>query len=321
MGLSDWFFKGENRKTRLIYETVFLFFNLFIILALGSKFFLRDTTGIFGFLDSPTGEMRANSGIRMNILCIGVDSVDGTHRTDAILLIGLKLPSGKISIASIPRDTQVVIEGRSRKINEIYARYGIEMLRMLVEELMEIRIARFVKVDFDGFKNVINALGGIDLHIDHPMNYDDNWGNLHIHFSRGPAHLDGQKALEYVRYRGDADADLGRIKRQRDFISAVLKKVHSPEFVLRLPEILREIFLHISTDFDFPEVLQLAKEFNGRNVSVQSQSLPGEAKYVGKVSYYIPFKDQAISLGGKWFSELTTFEVAASFSARIEPKE
>ena len=312
-----WLLSGEHRKLRFALEILFLLFTLFLLTGLLGKTFWRRPIGQLGL----AGEAMTGSGptanFRINVLCVGVDSVEGTHRTDTILVAGVNVSTGDVHLVSIPRDTRVVIGGTARKINEVYARHGMEMLRMVAEEILEVRIARLVKLDFQGFSNVINAIGGIDLYIDQPMHYDDNWGKLHIHFDKGQTHLDGQKALEYVRFRGGPTADLGRIKRQQRFIAAVLEKLYSPGIVLKIPEILGEVFSHLETDFELPEILDLAQAFRGRTLKIQTESLPGEAKYVEKVSYFIPHHEQAVELGAKWFSDLVSFELSASFTPDV----
>lgn len=285
------------------------------------------------FIRIPTGEISERAGragpepgtdpgmvarpARMNVLCLGVDSVEGTHRTDTILVVGIDPNERRVTVLSIPRDTRALVNGSAHKINEMYARYGELSLRGMIEELLEINIDRFVLVDFNGFINTIDLLGGIDLLIEQPMNYDDNWGNVHIHFKPGQTHLDGKKALEYVRFRADSAADLGRIKRQQRFISAILEKVISPAIIVSLPKIIREVYGHIRTDLRIAEILDLAYALKDGKVSIQTMSLPGDARYIDKVSYYLPFKEEAVAIGGKHFAILSLLDLEAPFEHRI----
>ena len=75
----------------------------------------------------------------------------------------------------------------------------------------------YAQLDYGGFKKMIDLLGGVPVIVDEPMHYDDNWGKLHIHFEPGKHFLNGQKALEYVRYRG-LSGDFGRVLRQQEFL-------------------------------------------------------------------------------------------------------
>jgi len=147
------------------------------------------------------------------------------------------------------------------------------------------------------------------------MNYDDNWGKVHIHFNAGKNHLDGRQALNYVRFRADAAADLGRIKRQQKFIKILLEKVMTPGIVVKLPQIVSQVFKHIQTDFSLAEIIALIKAFEGMKVEFRNNSLPGEARYVDKISFFMPYQDEAAAIGSAQFSDLAAIELVASFSS------
>lgn len=301
-----------------VLEILFLIFNLVFIAGVGKKWLFLKVPPAFAPMARVVGAPVAKTSGRLNVLCFGLDSVDGTHRTDTILLISLLPTTGEVNIVSIPRDTRVVVDGQGRKINEIVARHGIQALRSLVEDLFEIRVDRYVKVDFQGFVRLIDLVGGLDLLIEHAMNYDDNYGKLHIHFNPGQTHLDGQKALEYVRFRGDAAADLGRIKRQQRFLTALLEKIKSPGIVVKLPDLVSEAWKFIETDFALAEALELLVGLRGEKLKTTAQSLPGEARYVDKISFYLPYKDQAVALGNKQFADLCTLDLDATYTRTMD---
>ena len=314
------FFGNGIRRQRfgggsVLLEMGFLLFNLAFLVIVLQKLIWAEPPEKVLVPGAVNETVQSSAGpSRMNILCLGVDSVDGTHRTDTVLLMGIDPASRKLHGVSIPRDTRVLIEGKARKINEIMARHGITALRNLLEELLEIRVDRHVKVDFQGFVKIIDLIGGVDLDIEHAMNYDDFEQDLHIHLPAGPQKLDGKKALEFVRFRSDASADLGRIKRQQKFIAAVLQALKSPEQIMRIPELVREALANIETDLTVAEVVDLARVMLTGPMKVQTESLPGEARYVDKVSYFLPYKDQAVALGARGFSNLSLLDIAASFT-------
>jgi anionic cell wall polymer biosynthesis LytR-Cps2A-Psr (LCP) family protein len=130
-------------------------------------------------------------------------------------------------------------------------------------------------------------------------------------------HLDGRKALNYVRFRADAAADLGRIKRQQKFIRVLLEKVMTPGFFVKLPQIIGQVYDHIGTDFTLAELFTLARGFDSFQLQFRNTSLPGEARYIDKISYYLPYQDKAIEIGGSHFSDLAAVELVASFSSAI----
>ncbi len=251
---------------------------------------------------------------RLNVLCLGIDSVEGTHRTDTILLVGIDPGNRRVEAVSIPRDTRVTIDTHARKINEITARHGIQALRTLIEDLMEIRIDRHVMIDFQGFVQVIDMLGGVEIDVERRMKYTDNWQKLYIDLMPGLQRLDGQKALQYVRFRADAAADLGRIKRQQKFIAALLQQLKSPGVVIKIPELVRQALNHIQTDLNVAEVVDLARAMLQGPMKINTQSLPGDAPYINGISYFVPYKDQAVAIGSKCFSSLVSLELDAGFT-------
>jgi len=319
------FLRNRRGKTVwMILELLFLATTILFFAGWMQRWFLmRIPTGEAGERTRSTaGEAGSDSVAalrpgRMNILCLGVDSVEGTHRTDTILLVGVEPFEKRVVVLSVPRDTRVLVNGTAHKINEIYVRFGESVLRGMLEELLEIHIDRSVLVDFQGFINTIDLLDGIDIAIEQPMHYDDNWGNVHIHFDPGVTHLTGRKALEYVRFRADSAADLGRIKRQQKFISSILEKIKSPTIVVRLPQLIQESYRNIQTDLRIAEILDLLYSLKSGQISIQTMSLPGDARYIDKISYYLPYKDQAVAIGAKHFATLSLLDLDASFTPRI----
>ncbi len=309
--------------SRSVAEFLFLLFFLFFFLGLGKKWLLFRAPSDIVLATSEASEQLSTPPQRraswMNILFLGTDSVEGTHRTDTIILFGVNPEGRAVNVLSIPRDTRVLAEGAARKINEVMTRHGEEFLRSMIGELMEIQVDRFVVIDFQGCINLIDLIGGVEIDIEAPMNYDDNWGNVHIHFKAGPTVLDGKKALEYVRFRADANADLGRIKRQQKFISAVLQKMRKPENLVRVPQLLQEGFKFVQTNLTTAELVDLMMAFRGGELKFQGMSLPGEAKYIDKISYYIPYKDQAVSMGARFFSDVSLMDLEASFTRNLDP--
>lgn len=309
------------RTGGLLFELSFVILSLVFFVGVINKW-------LFSSISAPAGanwsEVQLSTGSyrrigNINVLVLGVDSVDGTHRADTIFVLGINPAKSRVSMLSIPRDTRVLISGRARKINEILPRYGQNVLRSLLEDLLNIQISRYVEVDFQGFINVIDSIGGVELDIEKPMHYDDNWGKVHIHFDPGKHRLDGRQALNYVRFRADAAADLGRIKRQQQFIKALLEMVMQPATVVKLPQIIGEAYDHIKTDFSLPELFTLVKGFESYRVKFQNASLPGEARYIDKISYFLPYRDKAMEIGASHFSDLAAVELVASFTTPVEP--
>ncbi|MGM0599587.1 MAG: LCP family protein [Candidatus Rifleibacteriota bacterium] len=312
------FNKTNMSKGQLVIELIFIVATIFLFLGIANNWLLRKAVPPGVSITRYTGEDGKQRRIgNVNILVLGVDSVEGTHRSDTIFVLGVNSAKSRISMLSIPRDTRVLINGKARKINEILPRYGQEVLISLIEDLMQIKINRHVMVDYQGFINIIDLIGGVELNIEKPMHYDDNWGNLHIHFEPGINKLDGRDALNYVRYREEIQADLGRIKRQQKFIKTVVKKFSQPSVFIKLPTIVNEIFAHIETDFSLRELVSIASSFSSFNIKFENTSLPGEPRYIDKISYFLPYRDKSIEIGNSHFADLAAFELVASFSSEL----
>ncbi|MFW5782285.1 MAG: LCP family protein [Candidatus Muiribacteriaceae bacterium] len=227
---------------------------------------------------------------KMIFLLMGVDNDPrGRSRSDTMMLAFVNTYTKKIQLLSVPRDTKIFIEGRGdRKINAAFVYDGIEGTEKAIEELLDIEIDNFVKVDINGFINIIDILGGVDINVEEDMHYIDKAGELYINIKKGRQHMDGRTAMYYVRYRDKVYADIGRIKRQQKFIKEMLSKMKSVGIVWKLPDIIQEIYRNIETDMGIKQILSLIRRFRDFDLSeVKVDTLPGDAKYIDKVSYYV----------------------------------
>ncbi|MBC9958116.1 LCP family protein [Yimella sp. cx-51] len=154
----------------------------------------------------------------------GGSTIEG-KRTDSIMVLHMS-DSGADTLLSIPRDSWVEVPGhRNNKINASYALGGPQLLIATLEKATNLRIDGYMEIGFGGFANVVDAVGGVRMCLDKPMNDE----KAHIDLPAGCQNLDGKNALGYVRARySDPLGDLGRVKRQREFLSALMSKVASP---------------------------------------------------------------------------------------------
>ncbi len=167
---------------------------------------------------------------KVTFILLGYDSVDEfAHRSDTLMVGAVDFYARKVRIVSIPRDTLVHIPGRGfNRINAAYALGHEDLTRRTVEQFTGVEIDYIVSVNYDGFVEVVDALGGVDMTVEHAMHYDDRRGDVHIHFDPGDYHFDGQQALEYARFRHDATGDFGRIERQQNLIMALFSQAVQP---------------------------------------------------------------------------------------------
>lgn len=230
------------------------------------------------------------SDSKINILAVGYDSnVNGSTRADTIILISLDVETNEAGIVFLPRDTYINLEDKNfTKLNSSHVYGGIELTQETVEELLSVNIDYYLETDFQGFEQIIDRLGGVDIYVEKDLHYVDKAGGLYINIDRGQQNLSGEQALKYVRYR-DIRGDIGRIERQQKFIDAVLKKALSPTIIPKLPGIVSEINSTVNTNIPLQDIspfLSVAKEINLSQV--ESRMLPGEAKYINSISYWVP---------------------------------
>ena len=258
---------------------------------LSYKYILADQLGS-NSIDNLSRSDRLN--LKKNIVVMGVDKRDGdVGRSDTLFVVMFDAKNNHASLLSIPRDTMVKIPKNGwDKINHAYAYGGHKMTEQTVEEFLGIQINNYVVIDFKGFVNIIDAIGGIDIDVEKDMYYSDPYddGGLVIDLKKGQQHLDGKKAIEYVRYR-DEEGDIGRIKRQQKFIAAAYDKITSAQILLKVPGLVKEIMSMIKTDMSLSDMATLAKAMHTEmkaNGGLAMATVPGEPAYIEDISYWIP---------------------------------
>lgn len=247
----------------------------------------------------------------MHVMILGVDRrEDDVGRSDTMMVTAVDMDQKKAALLSVPRDTRVKIDGYGyEKINHAYAYGGHKLSQNAIENLLGVSIDHYILIDTKAFERIIDAIGGIDINVEKRMYYEDPWddnGGLVIDLYPGEQHLDGKKAIQYVRYR-DGEGDIGRIGRQQHFIKAVLAKVISPEMLPRLPKLVEEVSSAIKTDMSLAELLEFANTMKSvHDNGLTAQMVPGQPAYIDDVSYWIPdITDLRALLAGELGSNLT----------------
>ena len=232
---------------------------------------------------------------KRNIMVLGVDRRSGdTGRSDTLFVTMLDTSRNQAALLSVPRDTLVSIPGHGwDKVNHAYAYGGHDLSRKTLENFLGIQINNYVLVDFQGFIKLVDAIGGVDIDVEKPMQYADPYdgeNGLVINLQPGRQHMDGTTAIQYVRYR-DEEGDIGRVARQQKFMKAVFAKLRSTSLLTRAPEIARTLYQSIETDLSVTDLASLLVTF-AKNVSGTSQletaMVQGSPAYLDDVSYWIP---------------------------------
>lgn len=231
--------------------------------------------------------------LKKNIVVLGVDErpeEDDPGRSDTLFVVMLDTNTKNVSLLSIPRDTRVHIPRYGwDKINHAYPLGGRELTQRTVEEFLGIKVNNYVMVDFKGFKGLVDAVGGVDLEIEEDMYYRDSWDGFTVDLKKGKQHLDGNTAIQYVRYR-DEEGDIGRVKRQQRFIMAMYEKIASEDLLKHIPGLAKQLSSMIKTDLNVGEMISVGKAMHTmvRETGVKMNTVPGVGEYIGDISYYLP---------------------------------
>lgn len=197
------------------------------------------------------------------ILLAGTD--ESGDRTDTIMLLNINRDEKRMSLMSIPRDTKVNSTYVPHKINSAYGvngkgEEGMDSLMDYVADCIGFRPDGYVLLELDVFIELVDLFGGVEFDVPMDMNYEDPSQDLYIHLNKGVQTLDGEQAMGLVRFRyGYADADIGRVSVQRDFMLAAIGQWASVKNVFKLPQALRLFGKYALTDLSTRNLLWLAE--------------------------------------------------------------
>ena len=197
----------------------------------------------------------------MDILLLGCDKrpeAGEESRSDTVMLLHVDTDQDYLSLLSLPRDLRVEIpEHGLGKLNDAYSLGGWELTAKTVEILTNVEIEEYIEVDFNAFRDITDALGGVYIDVDYRY-YNDNPEFELIKISPGYQLLDGADALDYVRFRHDDNADFGRMERQQRFLTAVREQALGWNLVTDLPGVVDAIFDNLGTTLGTWDIIDLA---------------------------------------------------------------
>ena len=219
--------------------------------------------------DGYTGDMPTVSGERKEgvytFLLVGTDMDDGN--TDTIMVATYDTVNQDVSIMSIPRDTMINASWDIKKINSVYSRYadGIGALKTQISRLIGFTPDFYVKVELSMFVELVDLVGGVEFYVPQDMDYDDDWQDLHIHLKEGLQVLDGESAMELVRFRRYAEGDIKRVQVQQDFMKALIKECLSLEHWGKIKAYIDLAMENVETDLEFGSIVWFAAQALGLN--------------------------------------------------------
>lgn len=283
------------------------------VILVENNFFLKnvaggdsDVSGIFKFTRKQRNAFEVPfSPHRQNILLLGVDSNgqssdiwEGT-RSDTILIVNIDPKTHSIKAISIPRDSKVYLPDNKgvQKINAAHALGGVNLVKKTLKETFGIKIDKYIIVHDEAVEKVVDALGGIPIYVEKRMYYNDYSANLHIDLQKGNTVLNGKQAVGYLRYRKDGLGDIGRTQRQQWFMKSLFERLHSPQIITKIPEVVRVLNTYVKTDMSCYELSQYAAMARGVDKNkIEIATLPGAPNQKGHISYWIldPVKTQEV---------------------------
>ena len=243
-----------------------------------------------------------------NILLYGVDNDAGGSDTN--MLMRFDAVNKTVDVVSLPRDT---LMSNGHKLNSSYNNGGTEKLRSNIEDMLGVPVDFYVSVDLKGFIALIDQIGGVEFDVPCDMDYDDPYQDLHIHFKAGLQKLNGQQAMEVVRFRHNNDntgyggrQDLGRIGTQQAFLKTVAQKLMKLENV---PAMAETFLKYVKTDLTLGNLMWLANQAlsMGGMDAISFATLPGDGSgwYKG-MSVYALDPEQVLEMTNSMLNPYAT---------------
>ncbi|WP_138159776.1 LCP family protein [Peptoniphilus catoniae] len=285
------------------------FFKAFIITLLLIVILFVGSIGYFlikNHVENPKDFLKefSESENRLTFLLLGVDSLDAKSaentRSDTIMIVNMDFQTGDTNIISVPRDTYAEIKGyKKQKINHSYNYGGSELTLQTVNNLLGTDIKYYMTIDYRFVKDVVNTIGGVEVDVPVDMYYKDEWADppLEIDLKAGLQTLNGDKAIQFLRFRKYSEADLARVSAQQQFVSAFLQKLKEPSSLLKAPLMMNSYDKYTISNIPFSMIVKAG--INVRKVSsdkISVTTLPGVAKYKNKISYFFLNEEEADTL-------------------------
>ncbi|ASB88665.1 Transcriptional regulator LytR [Bacillus sonorensis] len=221
----------------------------------------------------------------ISILLLGIDERPGDKgRPDSMVVMTVNPETKKTTMTSIPRDTRVFIRSKNTfsKMNSAYTYGGIEGTVQTVEQFLNIPINYYIKVNMDGFKDIVDAVGGVTVNnrIDFTLEG--------VHLSKGKQHLNGKTALTYARMRkDDPRGDFGRQQRQREIINQIIHEGAQLKSLANYQEILTALEKNVKTNLTLDKMIDIQSSYKEAAKNIKQIEIEGEDKKMDGLWYHI----------------------------------
>ena len=317
--------KVKNKKTKKknkvlrIFLIILLMIVLFIVGFVGYSAY-KNGWGVKGMIQTAMGqdETKLADLDPLTVLIMGVSEDISSKLTDTIIIASYNPKTQKATLLSIPRDTFV---GKNKntatsydKINALY-QSSPEKTLAAVNKITGLDIKYYVVISNNALVQLVNEIGGVEFDVPIDMNYDDSSQKLAIHLKKGKQKLNGAKAEGLVRFRKNnngtsypseyGDNDLGRMRTQREFITEVAKQTLQLKNITKIGSFVDIIKENVTTNIKnwstIKDYIAYAVDFSTENI--RAESLPGEAGYYNKLSFFVYNKKETDKLVQELFEE------------------
>jgi len=254
-----------------------------------------DTTADSGDVQIPDVPQYVARDEVYNFLIVGHDRV--ATLADVIMLVNYDVPAGKVAIMQLPRDTYFEGDSSVPQLNVQFsafynravnagdrnpAKTAVQKFAEVLEQNLCINIHYTAVMNLDGFADIVNAVGGVDMEIPYDMDYEDPEQDLYIHFKAGPAHLNGADAEKFVRFRDTlVQADIGRGNAQKLFMTAFIEKCMNTISITDVPllnSLAQAVVDNLTTDLTVADIVYFAKNVLKVDMSaITMLTIPGSS--------------------------------------------
>lgn len=232
-----------------------------------------------------TDEIALSNKEPFSVLMLGVDERKGDRgRSDTMIVLAVNPDTNSVKMLSIPRDTrtEIVGKGTTDKINHAYAFGGMKMSMETVENFLDIPIDYYMKINMEGFKDIVDAVGGIMVNNDLYFTYEGT------DFNKGNITLNGEQALKYSRMRyEDPRGDYGRQLRQRQIIQQVINEGASVSTLANYGDIFSALSENVKTNLTFDEMIDIQKNYRSAAKKVDQMTIKENGTKINGIYYGI----------------------------------
>lgn len=311
----------ESKKKKQIKWKKFIFIGLVALLIISSLFgysiydaVAKSVNDMYKPLHGDSKQPSFTSHDPISIFLLGVDERPGDiGRSDSMIVITVNPETETSTMVSIPRDTRAFIASKNtyNKINSAYAYGGIEGTVQTVEQFLNIPIDYYVKVNMNGFKDIVDAVSGVTVNNPFAFTLEG------VHIPKGKQHIDGKVALAYARMRKeDPRGDFGRQQRQREVIKQIIHEGSQLTSLANYQKILKALEKNVQTNLKMDQMIAVQRSYISAAKHIKQMEIQGDGGMVGDIWYYTVSDETRSTLSNELRQQLNLPK--GKFNERVE---